>query len=106
VYPFSLFVLDRTLKSWKLPPVDTSAERRVIKLVRLKEPVAWMPLEVTVDGDNVERAIKALKRKMANEGIYKEIKKRKFYMKPSEERKRKQREAERRRRKALRARRK
>jgi len=66
-------------------------------------------LEVIVDGDNnVERAIKALKRKVAHEGIYKELKRRRFYEKPSVKRKRKQREAERRRRKerrrALRAR--
>ena len=57
------------------------------------------PLEVIVDGDNVERAIKALKRKVATEGIYKELKRRRFYEKPSVKRKRKQREAERRRRK-------
>ncbi|MBM4372613.1 MAG: 30S ribosomal protein S21 [Deltaproteobacteria bacterium] len=61
-------------------------------------------MEVSVEGDSVDRALKALKRKMANEGIYKEIKKRKYFMKPSEEKKRKQREAERRRRKALRMR--
>ncbi|MBM4290333.1 MAG: 30S ribosomal protein S21 [Deltaproteobacteria bacterium] len=71
--------------------------------------LALRPLEVTVDGDNnVERAIKALKRKVAHEGIYKELKRRRFYEKPSVKRKRKQREAERRRRKerrrALRAR--
>ena len=57
------------------------------------------PLEVVVEGDNVERAIKALKRKVAHEGIYKELKRRRFYEKPSVKRKRKQREAERRRRK-------
>jgi small subunit ribosomal protein S21 len=57
------------------------------------------PLEVIVDGDNVERAIKVLKRKVAQEGIYKELKRRRFYEKPSVKRKRKQREAERRRRK-------
>ena len=57
------------------------------------------PLEVIVEGDNVERAIKALKRKVAQEGIYKELKRRRFYEKPSVKTKRKQREAERRRRK-------
>jgi small subunit ribosomal protein S21 len=36
---------------------------------------------------------------MANEGLYKELKKRKFYEKPSVSKKRKQREAERRRKK-------
>ena len=58
------------------------------------------PLEVRVEGENINRAINQLKRKMANEGIYKELKKRRFYEKPSERRKRKQREAERRLRKA------
>ena len=57
------------------------------------------PLEVIVEGDNVERAIKALKHKVAQEGIYKELKRRRFYEKPSVKTKRKQREAERRRRK-------
>jgi len=60
------------------------------------------PMEVRVDGDNINRAINQLKRKMANEGIYKELKKRRFYEKPCEQRKRKQREAERRIRKAQR----
>ena len=58
------------------------------------------PLEVRVDGDNMNRAINQLKRKVANEGIYKEMKKRRHYEKPSEERKRKSRESERRRRKS------
>ena len=57
------------------------------------------PLEVIVEGDNFERAVKALKRRVAQEGIYKELKRRRFYEKPSVKRKRKQREAERRRRK-------
>ena len=61
-----------------------------------------VPLEVRVDGDNINRAMNQLKRKMANEGIFKELKKRRFYEKPSEKKKRKQREAERRLRKSLR----
>ncbi|MDY0061219.1 MAG: 30S ribosomal protein S21 [Myxococcota bacterium] len=56
-------------------------------------------MEVTVEGDNVDRAINRLKRKMADEGVLKELKKRRFYEKPSVRKKRKQREAERRRRK-------
>ncbi len=62
-------------------------------------PVQGRPLEVVVEGDNVDRAINRLKRKMADEGVLKELKKRRFYEKPSVRRKRKQREAERRRRK-------
>lgn len=65
-------------------------------------PVLGRPLEVTVDQDHVDRAINRLKRKMADEGILKELKKRRFYEKPSERRKRKMREAERRLRKAQR----
>jgi len=70
----------------------------------LREGNDHRPVEVVVENDNVDRALRALKRKMANEGVYKELKKRKFFMKPSEQKKRKQREAERRRRKALRSR--
>ena len=62
----------------------------------------FKPIEVWVDGDNIERAIRMLKRKMADEGVLRELKKRRYYEKPSEAKKRKQREAERRRRKALR----
>jgi small subunit ribosomal protein S21 len=57
------------------------------------------PLDVNVQDNDVGRALSALKRKMANEGLYKELKKRKFYEKPSVSKKRKQREAERRRKK-------
>ena len=64
-------------------------------------PVLGRPLEVTVDQDHVDRAINRLKRKMADEGILKELKKRRFYEKPSVKRKRKMREAERRRRKEM-----
>ena len=57
------------------------------------------PLDVNVQDNDVGRALSALKRKMANEGLYKELKKRKFYEKPSVSKKRKQREAKRRRKK-------
>ena len=75
---------------------------RTGRLQRRGQDSNLRPLEVRVEGDNINRAINQLKRKMANEGIYKELKKRRFYEKPSERRKRKQREAERRLRKALR----
>jgi small subunit ribosomal protein S21 len=72
--------------------------------MKLREGHEHRPIEVHVDNENVDRALRALKRKMANEGVYKELKKRKFYLKPCEQKKRKQREAERRRRKAMRSR--
>lgn len=59
----------------------------------------FRPLEVVVQEGDVGRALSALKRKMANEGLYKELKKRRFHEKPSVRRKRKQREADRRRKK-------
>lgn len=61
--------------------------------------VDFRPLEVVVQDNDVGRALSALKRKMANEGLYKELKKRRFHEKPSVREKRKQREADRRRKK-------
>jgi len=57
-------------------------------------------LEVKVY-DDLEKALRALKKKMAQEGLYKEMKKRRFYEKPSVRMKRKRDEAERRRRKNM-----
>ena len=59
------------------------------------------PLVVVVY-DDIEKALKALKKKMAQEGVFKELKKRRYYEKPSEQKKRKRDEAERRRRKGMR----
>jgi small subunit ribosomal protein S21 len=56
------------------------------------------PLEVSVDERGIERAIRQLKRKIATEGVTKELKRRKHYEKPSVRKRRKSREAERRRR--------
>jgi small subunit ribosomal protein S21 len=50
----------------------------------------------------VEGAIRHLKRKLQQEGLFRELKKRKFYEKPSVKKKRKQQEALRRKRKTLR----
>ena len=55
-------------------------------------------LEVKVIND-VEKALRVLKKKMAQEGVFKELKKGRFYEKPSVKKKRKREEAERRRRK-------
>ena len=51
--------------------------------------VEFRALEVTLQDGNFNRAMSMLKRKMANEGIYKELRKRRFYEKPSAQRKRK-----------------
>jgi small subunit ribosomal protein S21 len=66
------------------------------------EAVQCRPVEVVVGDRGLERAIKHLKRKMANEGILRELKRRRHYMKPSIKRRKKEAEAARRRRKRLR----
>ena len=45
------------------------------------EAVVCKPLEVTVGDKGIERAIKNLKRKMAAEGVLRELKRRRHYMK-------------------------
>ena len=62
-----------------------------------------MFVEITVIDGNVEKAIKVLKRKLQQEGLFREMKQRKFYEKPSIKRKRKEKEAQRRLRKKMRA---
>ena len=43
-----------------------------------------MSITVEVRGGNLEKAMRVLKKKVQKEGIVKEIKRRQFYMKPSE----------------------
>ncbi len=68
----------------------------VLKEIRL-ETLLGRPLEVEVR-DSVDKALKILKQKMSKEGILQEIKRRRYYEKPSVKRKRKMREARKRRR--------
>lgn len=56
--------------------------------------------EVKVYDDQLEKALKILKRKLAQDGTFREIKKRRFYEKPSVKKKRKRQEATKRRAKA------
>ena len=58
------------------------------------------PVEVEVR-DSLEKAMKILKQKMSKEGILQEIKRRRYYEKPSVKRKRKEAAARKRRRRAL-----
>jgi len=59
-------------------------------------------VEIKVSGNDVERALEILKRKLGKEGLFKEIKQRGYYEKPSEKEKRKRREARKKRMKAFR----
>ncbi len=66
------------------------------------ESVSCKPLEVTVGDKGIERAIKHLKRRLASEGILRELKNRRHYLKPSIKKRKKQAEAARRRKKRVR----
>jgi small subunit ribosomal protein S21 len=50
-------------------------------------------LDIKIHENDIEKALKILKRQLQKEGLFKEMKKRSFYEKPSEKKKRKQREA-------------
>lgn len=61
-------------------------------------------MQVFVRDNNVDQALKVLKKKMQREGTFREMKRRRSYEKPSERRAREQAEAVRRYRKAMRKR--
>lgn len=61
-----------------------------------------IPLQVFVRDNNVDQALKILKKKMQREGVFREMKRRRFYEKPSEQNTREKAEAVRRARKLAR----
>lgn len=79
---------------------NVGAKRRLIlEICMPSDAIQCKPLEVAVGDRGIERAIKHLKRKVATEGVLRELKMRRHYMKPSIKRRKKQAEAARRRRK-------
>ncbi|MEW5744889.1 MAG: 30S ribosomal protein S21 [Nitrospirota bacterium] len=52
-------------------------------------------MEIKVEGKDIEKALKLLKRKIQRDGLMGELKKRRYYEKPSVKEKNKQREAQR-----------
>ncbi len=60
-------------------------------------------MKVIVRDNQIERAIKDLKRKLTKEGFFSEMKERRFYDKPSIQKKKKQAKAAKRRRKRMRS---
>ena len=64
----------------------------------------WPKVQVLVRDNNVDQALRALKKKMQREGIFREMKMRRNYEKPSERKAREKAEAVRRHRKLLRKR--
>jgi len=67
------------------------------------EPVILKPIEVVVADGKLDKALRKLKKKMAAEGILKELKRRRRATKPSDAKRRKRLDAARRRRKRERA---
>ena len=61
-------------------------------------------MDIKVFGNDIEKALKSLKRQLQKDGLFREIKQRSFYEKPSEKDKRKRREAQKKRIKALKSR--
>lgn len=61
-------------------------------------------MQVSVRDNNVDQALRALKKKMQREGVFREMKLRRSYEKPSEKRARERAEAIRRHRKLMRKR--
>ena len=61
-------------------------------------------MHVTVRDNNVDQALRALKKKLQREGVFREMKLRRNYEKPSEKKKRERAEAVRRHRKLMRKR--
>ncbi len=68
------------------------------------ETKGYVLLQVHVRDNNVDQALRALKKKMQREGIFREMKLRNYYEKPSEKRAREKAEAVRRARKLARKR--
>jgi small subunit ribosomal protein S21 len=70
-----------------------------IHVVALERTVG---LQILVRDNNVDKAMKVLKRKLQREGVFRELKRQRFYEKPSEKRARQKGEAVRRSRKMAR----
>jgi small subunit ribosomal protein S21 len=88
-------------KCWFLQPIAPDARRR--------DPVpnssVWQEttgMQVLVRDNNVDQALRVLKKKMQREGVFREMKRRRFYEKPSEKSTREKAEAVRRARKLAR----
>jgi small subunit ribosomal protein S21 len=81
-----------------------SAERelRFRPLALSRNHLEEHPLQILVRDNNVDQALRVLKKKMQREGVFREMKRRRFYEKPSERSTREKAEAIRRTRKLVR----
>src|SRR3989442_252837 len=81
------------------PTADRPPRRAVVRRLSVGSIVTAVRIDVA--SNQIEPALKALKKHMLKEGIFQEMKRRAFYEKPSVKRKRKQAQARKRRRKAM-----
>jgi len=88
------------VRVWRRAPEGKS--RWAVAFLFQKKEAALV--QIVVRDNNVDQALKALKKKMQREGTFREMKRRKFYEKPSEKRARQKAEAIRRARKLIRKR--
>ena len=87
----------------RVPLVKNPVKRGFYNLKRTWKEVSPI-VQVVVRDNNVDQALKALKKKMQREGVFREMKLRRSYEKPSEKRAREKAEAVRRARKLARKR--
>lgn len=80
---------------WRVINWTVSSRERGVETFR--EGGGFNPVEIKVFNNNVEKALKVAKKKLAGEGLFRELKRRRFYEKPSVRKKAKKREAQRRR---------
>ncbi len=88
---------------WFVVLAEAWIERSFYNLKRTRKEVSPI-VQVVVRDNNVDQALKALKKKMQREGVFREMKLRRSYEKPSEKRAREKAEAVRRARKLARKR--
>jgi small subunit ribosomal protein S21 len=72
-----------------------------LALTAARPPSTLPVMRIEVHDNQVESALKTMKKLMLKDGLFKEMKKRAYYEKPSVKRKRKQAEARKKRRKAM-----
>ena len=76
--------------------------RGILKQYALYEIKRDEDMKVTVHDNQIEKALRDLKKKLTKEGFFSEIKERRFYDKPSVQKKKKRAKAAKRRRKRMR----
>jgi small subunit ribosomal protein S21 len=86
-----------------LPTLEPAAEKTTVIAVSIPAYIKiGNRLQVLVRDNNVDQALRVLKKKMQREGVFREMKQRRAYEKPSERKTREKAEAIRRARKAAR----